>query len=242
MKFATLSSVDRMKASGLIGLIVVLVFFVVHIILGTVAPKAKDGPKNETAVGDTAPPNVTGGVATKGDAPGQPGTAFPSAVQTEQNKINTDPLLDLGPSDPFRPIREEAKPGYKPEVVVTQSAPPPLPSAGGFGKSPTSFNPFGGGNGFPPSLSTQPVVPEAPPAPEPEIRLVGIVHGDPSVATIQVAGRTILCRPGDALVKGWRLVRISEDQVSIRHDGAFTGLRVGGVLNEAPTTGTAAAQ
>ena len=39
MSFANMTPAERLKASGLIGLIVVVLFFVVHIMLGAVSPK-----------------------------------------------------------------------------------------------------------------------------------------------------------------------------------------------------------
>jgi hypothetical protein len=71
----------------------------------------------------------------------------------------------------------------------------------------------------------------APPA-DPEIRVVGVVHGDPSVATLQVAGRTVIARPGDALAKGWRLLSVNSEGIQIRHQTEIMPVRVGGSINE----------
>jgi hypothetical protein len=80
------------------------------------------------------------------------------------------------------------------------------------------------------------------PPPEPSIRVVGIVHGDPSVATIQVANRTLLARPGDVLHTGYRLLSVGPEAVVIRCKGERVEMRVGATLNEQKADGRAQSQ
>jgi hypothetical protein len=150
--------------------------------------------------------------------------------------------LGLDIKDPFVPIRN---PNPQPGAPVKMASSAPSISLNPISSSPMETFGSGGGSGF--SLPTfgdagkpaevfKPEAPALPPAPEPVIRLIGVVHGQPSVATVQVAGRALLIWPGEALVKGWRVMSIDSQGIVVRHKKAFISLRVGGALNEPEDT------
>jgi hypothetical protein len=236
----------------MIGLIVVLLFFVVHTVLGAIGKK----PQGTTASGSKPSANV----AAVPPAPVNPdkrsgdgGEAFPTGKATASvSDIAKDPELSLDIADPFEPAGggSKAKTAHSdttPAVSVVQSGGrDPLTDKGHipptlfpFGQSPNvdytklapgSAGARSGATGGSATASVETVLPPPPP----EIRLIGVVEGTPSVATLSIGGRVRIVRPGDPLVRGWRLMSITSDEVTIRHDGEYILLRVGGALNEAP--------
>lgn len=252
MNFATLSPAERLKASALVGLIVVLLFFIVHTVLGAIGkkPQTASMPPNKPAASQTPAPAAP--VNPDGE-PAKNGEAFPMGKATAAvSDIANDPDLRLEIADPFEPARspkpkKEETPSQPAVSVVSAGSPDPLrerghisPTLFPFGQSPnldyTKLAPgrFGPGPGES-GGATSPSVETVLPPPPPEIRLIGVIEGTPSVATLSIAGRVRVARPGDALVRGWRLMSISSDEVNIRHNGEFISLRVGGILNEAPS-------
>lgn len=255
MKFSSMSPADRMKASGLIGLIVIVLFFVVHTMLGAISPKKPTAPPpSPPAAGavPSPPPPTTGG--DNPDAARVEG--FPTNKIAAYQRDSAQDTLSLNINDPFNPIRDpNAKPataeghprsaepmvsvqvpGFDPHRPVGAVDPPPMrpvsspARSGGLPGLASLFGP-GGPSSPGPGLGSQPVE-IAPPPVEPEIRLIGVVHGEPSVATVQVDGRTLVIRPGDALAKGYRVVAIHAEGIVIRHDGERLLVRVGTAINE----------
>ena len=92
------------------------------------------------------------------------------------------------------------------------------------GQPPFGINPLTGGR---PGEQEKP----EPPKFAPEIDVIGVVSGQPSVATLRVEGHVITARPGDLIAKGHRLVTVSDEGVVIRAHGELTSLRVGAGVN-----------
>jgi hypothetical protein len=241
MSFKNMSPADRMKASGLIGLIVVIVFFALHTVLGAVSPKKPTTtPPGGTASG-TAPAPAPGGPVTAGGAPGGPaGTpAMWPATQIAKNGPDLKSSIFMqDPEDPFEPLpgskqgpNSKPAPRMDPPVQIdpgpsfggNNAGPLPWPGAGRPAGNPGM--PFGGSPSGPQTVAV-------PVQSDPEIRLIGFVHGDPPVATVMVSGRNMIVRPGDPLAKGWRLMGVDSEGVTIRHSGEMFTLKTGGVLNE----------
>jgi len=245
MGFANLSPAERMKASGLIGLIVVVVFFVVHTMLGALAPKKAAAPAG------AAPPAPAAATAAA-PAPEAPvGDPFPVTKAAAGPVRRTVSAAGMEIEDPFVPIaKTPAKPepgttgpgGPAPAVEILPSnydphrkvgAVPPLFPPSGNPVGPVSL--FGGSSGGPgaelPGLGGSPGA-RAAAEHDPAIRVVGIVHGEPSVATLQVDGRVVMARPREALAPGYRLMEIDPEGVTIRRRGEFVAVRVGSGLNE----------
>jgi hypothetical protein len=249
MSFANMSPADRMKASGLIGLIVVILFFVVHIFLGAIAPKKTNtAPAQDPGAGPgvSAPPAPAGGPSTPGGpATTSPDSGFPTDKIAMAKSGTLAKSLEKEIPDPFVPISPKDKPGqvaagprppdsgvgmhevFNPNHPVgavppdtIPYGPSPLPAMGG---RPGAAGPFG------PAAVTVVKV-------EPEIKVVGLVDGDPPIATITVAGRSTLAHRGDALANGYRVMDISPDGVVIRCGTERKTLRVGGVVNEKSDT------
>lgn len=240
MNFSNLSPAERMKVSLLGGVIVIVLFFVAHTLLGALSPK-KPANANQSAKQDTKAA-ATNGTAAKA-------TGAPNAVDAEgftgvkiarsgQSKLGESPDLDMGTHDPFVPL-QDSKNG--PQSAPSAPAPAPdaakaapdvsVKSSHGFGGvGPSGMPPLPLLGGPPSGLGATPAA--VIPPPEPTIRVVGIVHGEPSVATIQVAERTMLARPGDALYNGYRLMEVSSESVIVRHKGERIPMRVGDIINE----------
>lgn len=252
MKFANLTPADRMKASGMIGLIVVLVFFIVHTVMGAVAPKKPGAPAPDAAgqpgaaPAPPAPPASAGGTTdpmmTTADK------AFPMGrlASTQQN-LRDEGVTDMNVHDPFMP--KAKAPEKKAGLPAAPTAPPPARKTARTSDPDVSVSAIpmsrhmenftgGSGGGLPPipvaSGGTVPappgIAPVAPPA-EPEVRVIGVVHGEKSLATLSVGGRVVIARPGDALAKGYRLQAVNAEGVSIRHDNQNTTLHVGDSMN-----------
>src|SRR5262245_28114833 len=101
MNFSNLSPADRMKASGLIGLIVVLLFFVVHMLLGVISPKQQKSAAPGPAAGGAppAPALTTGG---GGAPPAADANPFPlDKVASAKRSLRDDPDLNSKIGDPF---------------------------------------------------------------------------------------------------------------------------------------------
>lgn len=233
MNFSNLSSADRVKASAMVGLTVVLVFFIVHTLLAAVGPR-KPAASSKPAAAAAAPADLPGvAQVSEADAAarqaaagtGKPGdgTALGLAIHDPFVPIH-DPEEGKAPS---QPVRKAAAPSAEPSVTLR--ATPPLPGFGGMraaGGSPLAGL-FGAPRGG--ALATAPVAPP----PEPEIRLVGVVHGDPSVATISVGGRVLVFRAGEGISPGYRLLAVNEEGVSVQRKGGPAAMRVGEVWNPA---------
>lgn len=246
MSFAKMSPAERMKASGLIGLIVVLLFFVVHVMLGAISPKKPTAAVTADTVASTTgvpgPPAPAAGMpaAVPGAAPGTvtEAEAFPK-IKRSSKPDSLASKLDMDVPNPWIPITPKKGPNGAPapapvagsvhhpfdDSVDVSPAGRQLPPLGG------GFHSFGGDAPAGP-LSSAPAAVAVAPKPEPEIRLVGLVAGDQGVATLQVAGRMTIARRGDALADGYRLAAIDPEGVVIRHAGQNVPLRVGGAINE----------
>lgn len=257
MSFANMSPADRMKASGLIGLIVVVLFFVVHTFLGAISPKkpAAAPAQDAGATGAVAaPPAPAGGpspAATASIAPA--GGGFPSAKAVEAHAGSLAKALDKDIPDPFEPINPKDKPGQQtgaprqPDTNV--GVWPTYDFSHGVGEVKPQSISRGGGMlpGIPAAAQGGPMLGSAtPPGPaaiavprfEPEIVVVGLVDGEPPVATLRVAGKVTLAHRGDPLATGYRVMDISPDGVVIRCGKEWKTLRVGDGMNEPINTKT----
>jgi len=238
MNFANLTPAERMKASGLIGLIVVVVFFVVYTMMGALGGKKAPANAPVNTPDDTASVSAPGGpLSPNPSGPVDPSQPFP--VTDAKNHQSTTENLDLYKldADPFIPIRSKATPSAaamsamnhgQPNVSIMPAAQHnPLPPFGQprQGLTPFGVNPFQSGG--------RPAEIEKPEPPKflPEIQVVGVVSGQPSVATLRVEGHVITARPGDLLAKGHRLVAVNDEGVVIRSHGELTSLRVGAGVN-----------
>ncbi len=242
MNFANLTTAERMKASGLIGLIVVVVFFVVYTMMGTLGgKKAQATPPPSTGDEQTAASVPSGPLSGNPGAVVDPSNPFPIAgAKAHQASAQNQDLYQL--DDPFKPIRSgKAQPsaaalsamnhGVAPSVgIVPASRTSGLPSFNQANRyqGPFGMNPFAGGSTRP--IGGEPDRPE-PPKYTPSIQVVGVVHGSPSVATLRVEGHVITARPGDLIAKGHRLVTVNDEGVVIRVHGELTSLRVGAGVN-----------
>jgi hypothetical protein len=254
MSFSSLNPADRMKASAMIGITVVLLIFIVHTVLGAVSKKpnangAQTAAATAPAPGPPAPPAGpaaagSGGTAGPGTPAGEAGTKVASGIDMfpmpkadpKGLSLADDPTLNPGAHDPFVPIPGSRR---KPEPVTPGTAPNTepvvkmtrLPNLGSAGRAPGGFetNPFGGAGSSQPA--TAQVMPVAAP-PEPEIRLVGIVTGEYGIATVQVRGRTLTVRAGDLLAAGYRLVEVNDGAIVVRHKSERIPLSVGMTINE----------
>lgn len=248
MNLANMSPADRAKAGVLIGLIVVLVFFVAYTVIGTVIRKRPATARNDNKT-STASVQVTPGAAPPPAPapPANPAEAFPTEkafAAAGKTNLAKDPSLQMTVEDPFTPSslkKENSTEGIaipppapkqeeKPVVSFSPLPAPVFSQPGHTGNMPG--NGAWGDPGKAPGGATGTSVAEVPPPPEPEIKLIGLVHGEPSVATIQIDGRVLIARKGDALAKGYRLTDVFTDGVQIRHIKQFTILRVGSVMNE----------
>ena len=242
MNFANLTPAERMKASGLIGLIVVVVFFVVYTMMGTLGGKKPE----------TTPPPSTGDEQTASSVPSGPLTSNPGVTvdpsnpfpigdaKTHQSAPQNQDLYQL--DDPFKPIRSgKLQPSAAALSAMHRGAPPSVgivPASRTSGlptlnpanryQGPFGINPFAGSPARP--IGGEPDKPE-PPKYMPSIQIVGVVHGSPSVATLRVEGHVITARPGDLIAKGHRLVTVNDEGVVIRVHGELTSLRVGAGVN-----------
>src|SRR5688572_6406076 len=116
MNFANLTPAERMKASGLIGLIVVVVFFVVYTMMGSLGGKKPAATPPPSAGEDQASTSVPQGPLTNN--PGQvvdPANPFPIGdAKTHQASAQNQDLYQL--DDPFKPIRS-GKPTPSPAAM-----------------------------------------------------------------------------------------------------------------------------
>ena len=252
MNFTNMSAAERMKASALIGLIVIVMFFVVHTVLGAISSRkvaaAPAGSTDAAAAGQIAPPAPPAPAAPENAVPpsnaaaqGSGGVNMTDAFPSDRlNKIGMAGSGGLGMDihDPFLPIHDKKeKTDVRPSRMMKSSSAPPsidmtpagnhqsLPPLISGGYNQTGSSPSSSGMAMPMTIGT-------PVAVQPEIRLVGLVDGSPSVATIQVNGRMLLARPGDVLSKGWRLLEINPEGIILRHAYENIELRVGNLLNE----------
>lgn len=236
MNLANMSSADRLKAAILIGLTVVALAVVGHTILGAVSPKTKAKTDTKTSATKTASTGTAMASASGASvSTGVPGLDFPVTQAKHQaaSRVADAPELGQDLHDPFIPMdpserKQPVVPTAKAPAPAVRRAPPapeiqvnPLPSAGFGGSAPVMQT---AGNAAPMIV---------PPPPEPEIRLMGIIEGEPSVATVQVDGRTVLVRPGDAVAKGYRLAEVGTEGVLLKTRSRILRLRVGGAINEA---------
>jgi hypothetical protein len=257
MNIANLNPAERMKAFGLVGVIIVMLFFVVHTLLGAVAPKKQTGSASggsgqtgsasavSGATGVPGPPAPAGTVGSGQTVAGtgQPGDAFPMDKAFASAKKVSD--LERNVPDPFVQIRE---PENGAGSVGIGSASRRAGMGKGFVEPKVEIrpDPFGGAPrqnlGGLPALGSVPLMGASigsGPAPltlapvEPEIRVIGIVldGGSAPIATISVGGQIQLARPGDELAKGWRLKQVTEEGVVVRHKGELLSWRVGAAIN-----------
>jgi hypothetical protein len=218
MNFATLSPAERMKASALIGLIVVVMFFVVHTLLGVVAPKARPVPA-------AAPPPATAQAspAPANGAQQAPTPQFPTAkVAAMAKQPEPEPPIP----DPFTPLHPKGP------VANAAPAPAPAPRVDVSPVRPQMLPPLAVGSALPGGIKG--LGNAAPPEERPEIHVIGVVEGDHSVATLEVQGQTMILHPGDVIAKGWRVATIEGGSVWIRHGTELIGVRVGTTINRQP--------
>jgi hypothetical protein len=237
-----------MKASGLIGLIVVILFFMVHTFLGAIAPKkpAQNAAAQDPGAGPgvAAPPAPAGPAPTGDQAPTGTDSAFPIDKVPQSKDGSLAKALAKDVHDPFVPLPKEN----------TGNAAAPRPPDSNVGIWPNQhagvgevkpFGPSSNGGYLPPIQGgagfAGPGGPVGPAAVtvtriEPEIKVVGLVDGEPPIATLTVAGRSTLVHRGDALASGYRVLDISPDGVVIRCGKERKTLRVGGVVNEKSET------
>ena len=134
--------------------------------------------------------------------------------------VNQSSKLETVPTgDPFIPLRPtESKSAPLPRAEPVYSAPMQL----------ASNRPL-------PSVGSQPGIgfPVAPAAPDPEIKVIGVVEGDQSIATIEVGGKARNVRPGESLARSYRLESVYGDGVRVRHDKKTYSIRVGNAINDA---------
>jgi hypothetical protein len=247
-----------MKASGLIGLIVVVLFFLVHTFLGAIAPKkpanAPAADAGVTAPGSVAAPAAPGGgpAPAAADSVVPPGGGFPSAKAVEAHNGALAKSLEKDIPDPFEPINPKDKPGQ-------QAAAPRQPD-GNVSVWPSHDFSHGVGEVKPQYLRGGDLLPNIPaaaqggpmlgaatqagpamiavPRLDPEIAVVGLVDGEPPVATVRVGGKVTLAHRGDALATGYRVMEISPDGVVIRCGKDWKTLRVGDGMNQQPSAKT----
>ncbi|HSV72670.1 MAG TPA: hypothetical protein VLH79_02810 [Chthonomonadales bacterium] len=235
MNVANLSPSDRVKVIVLLAAIVVCLVIAGTMVVGAVSGKSP--PKTVAKSAETAASATASDAAAAtpiGTAPGD----FPIASnQTKDLNLATAAGVKLDVRDPFAP-EPSLEPGpsmvdhNRPAVRATPSgpsSPSPLPEPVHFGRPSSGLGmPLhpSSGLGGPAGLTAVPVEPV-----EPEIRLIGIVSGQPSVATLSVAGKTLIARDGDLLAPGYRLLSITPDGVSLRRAGVVQKVRVGTAIN-----------
>ncbi len=240
MSFANMTPAERLKASGLIGLIVVVLFFVVHTMLGAVSPASSQQPAADPQPG--AAPQAQQAAAGTPPAPGSlktPDGAWPIQEDPKVGRDLKKAALLQTDTDPFMPLAKapvdtkpassgfQPAPAQRPDIQVTPIYAKPLPN---IASNPSGF----GGSQTPGTVVVE--------LPEPEIRVVGVVKGDESVATLEVSGRTRYFRPGEALAKGYRLDGIDDEGVNIRHKNKSIFVRVGAGINETLLTAKSGGQ
>ena len=229
MNFANLTPAERMKASGLIGLIVVVLFFVVYTMMGTL------GGKKPATTPPPPPPDQFASTTPEGPLAPTPGVTvdpsnpFPLDKAQANHPVPQDQdLYKVG--DPFVPIRSKPGPNGGARTAMAQSPSVnimpahqqrPLPA---FGQPAPWY-------GARPAPVGEPEKPE-PPKFRPAIEVIGVVHGAPSVATLRVEGHVITARPGDLIARGHRLVTVGDEGVVIRAHGELTSMRVGAGVNQ----------
>ena len=228
MTFANMTTTERMRASGLIGLIVIILFFVVHTMLGALAPKPQNGaaPPPELAQGPGAPPSqISPSTADTQPVAGAwqtPDKAFQPKDDPGPGDVTKTSSLESAPTgDPFVPLRptDIKTAPVKPEIT----APGPTLTASRALPGPFGGNAAVGGMG---GLTNTPTVPD------PEIKVVGVVEGEQSIATIEVGGRARNVRPGESLARSYRLETVYGDGVRVRHDKKSYLIRVGNAIND----------
>ena len=241
MNIASIKPADRAKAAVLVCLIVVITLFLAHTIMASVSPAAPAGPTRSSA----APTGTTEGPAQPGAAVVPPGTApapAPAAPDAggspfpmDKVRAATSSLARSNPvdvRDPFIPLTGSTEPipagpttSFRPPRVATFPAASagPLPVATGLGGALAGLPSFA-------SVGSSPLA--AKPQPEPEIQVVGLVSGPPSVATVRVEDRTVIARPGDLLARGYRVTTIGDDGVRVVAKRRALWMRVGAILNE----------
>lgn len=242
MSFSNLSPAERLKVALLGGLIVIVLFVVAHMLLGALSPKKSAAPPKSGAASKSTPAsNPAGSPAAASATVTGDGFTGIKLAQAGKSKLSDSPDLDMDTHDPFVPLPDTKQNGaatpaqQQPARQTAPGRPAPdvsvkTPRAGGgleIGGGMSPLPPLGSAMGGGP-MSPAAVLPP----PEPTIKVVGIVHGDPSVATIQVANRTVLARPGDVLHNGYRLLEIEPDAVVIRCKGQRLEMRVGAMINE----------
>jgi hypothetical protein len=238
MNFANMTQAERMKASGLIGLIVIMLFFVIHTVLGALAPKvptATASPTEAVAQNPGAPPAQTASSDTVPvpGAPPSPNEAFPLVKDTgpgDPGKLTgrPEPAEENDPFVPLRPAenRKMAAPPPSPFLEVKPTTQPHFTGGPGLPGAFGGGQPAGGMGGFQTSMAN----------PDPEIKVVGVVEGDQSIATIEVGGKARNVRPGESLARSYRLESVFGDGVRVRHEKRLYAIRVGNAINESSKT------
>jgi len=236
MNFANLSPADRTKVIVLLAGIGICFVLAGTMIIGAVSGKSKPktaAKSSQTAASPKGSDSSAG--APIGTAPGD----FPGVSnQPKSFDLASAVGTGAGDKDPFAPepsLESNTPPAYhnKPAVRATPAGPASAPAparpanfglpAGDFGApaAPPSAAPVA-----PAGLTAAPIEPVVP-----EIRLIGIVAGQPSVATLSVAGKTVIAQDGDLLAPGYRLLAISTEGIALRHAGVVQKVRVGMGIN-----------
>lgn len=237
MNLANMSPAERMKAFGLVGLIIVVLFFAVHTLLGSVKPPKQNPPPgaNGTAMPGPPPPVGGGPLATAQQPPTSGLDAFP-LDKAKESARHTNAEVDRTVPDPFVQINDPYAKNHaktaandsikhddhdvKIESMGSGAPKGTLPGFGSMGMGGGSA--MGGGAGLAP-MNVTPI--------DPEIRVIGIVKGDAPIATISVGGTVQIARPGDPIAKGYRLMQVTDEGVVIKHRLESMTLRVGAAVN-----------
>jgi hypothetical protein len=140
--------------------------------------------------------------------------------------------LGLDVSDPFAPIPGTDTKGKNSTGSATANSSAPdikIAPVKAENNPPALLPPLGAPAASQPISNAMILKPLAPP--EPQIKLIGIIQGDKSIASLAVDTRSLIAQPGDPLANGYRLISVDENGVCISHRHTLLMLKVGDVLN-----------